>query len=446
MSRPTSRRPGRVRTVHVAIHTGTHLFAGTDARAWIQLGGPSGRTQGLRIEPEEGGLGRNETAGFTLRFAGAVDPGEIDRVALLHDGTGRNRSWFVDKVVVDGRSLPFDCWLSREEAPYRLDAASLPGDVGRAYTVTITTTDGFLAGTDADVAIQLIGTAATTPWMRLWEPGINNFEQGNADTFRVWCEDIGDLVGAWIRHDDSGLGAGWHVDRVAVDDHEFVVQRWLAAREGDRTLDHLCRNRALFRDPQPLRLRLVTFSDLHDRARRCAAADVGHLGVMLARAGLDVRLLEDDQDVVLEDKWLPFDARHAGPLALVEALRDELDARDIARTPADPIPLLYVGAFEGHAGVYPCLARPDIGILMPTKPHPEATLCHEIGHFFGLSHSDPCDVDGVISTRNPADVVQADRHNPMSFDGADKRVAAARQTFTNGQLEAMVLAMLPYVS
>ena len=244
-----------IRSVRVCVQTGTHLFAGTDARVWVQLGGPERRTQWLQLQPEIGGFARGERSEAQLHIAAHLLPERIDRVALMHDASGLNRSWYVDHVEVDGHRFALDCWLSREEAPYRLDAAALPEAASRAYTVRLHTTATFLAGTDAEVYVQLIGERETTAWMRLAEPGVNNFEHGNVDAFRVWAQDIGPLVGVWVRHDNSGIAPGWHLARIEVDDKRIEVGRWLANTHGAGTLDHLWRARPYLRNCEPLRFR-----------------------------------------------------------------------------------------------------------------------------------------------------------------------------------------------
>jgi len=437
--------------MRIAIRSGTHLLAGTDSRVWIQVMGDRRTTPWLRLEPERGEFARNDVTEFELELIAALDPGRPQGVQLFHDASGRFKGWYVDKVVIDETTFPFDCWLARDEAPYRTDAASLPEDAGRAYTVRIQTTDAFLAGTDAAVYVQLIGEHATTPWMRLWEPGVDNFEQGNSDAFRLFAQDIGDIHGVWLRHDNTGMAPGWHVESLQVDDLHITVDRWLATDEGDGSLDFLWRARPLIRPKQPLRFRLVTFADIHKKARWAASADVGFLGVMLSRYGIDVELNTDDnEDILLGPSWLAFDARYPTSDSLVEGLIGTLGERSKQLSEKREIPLFYFGGFEDKRGFYPDLAQRPGGIFMPVAAHPEATLPHELGRFFGLgltasNRVDPRDADGALAVRdinNPPDVIEHDPHNPMS--SSDLR--AAYQFFTWGQVERMVLALIEYIA
>ena len=52
------------------------------------------------------------------------------------------------------------------------------GDNQEYYTVQITTSDDYGAGTDAHVKIKLIGNKATTPAITLDNPNHDDFEAG----------------------------------------------------------------------------------------------------------------------------------------------------------------------------------------------------------------------------------------------------------------------------
>jgi hypothetical protein len=110
--------------------------------------------------------------------------------------------------------------------------------------VTVHTSDIRGAGTDANVFLSLTGKDAQGKPLSLAEMRLdnarNNFERGMVDEFQLRGNSIGMLSHARIRHDNSGLAAGWHLHKVAVHNKtegwqvELSPQDvWLDASEGD---------------------------------------------------------------------------------------------------------------------------------------------------------------------------------------------------------------------
>ena len=71
------------------------------------------------------------------------------------------------------------------------------------------------AGTDANVFITLFGNRGTTREISLDNPE-NNFEWGKWDEFRARAREVGNIQKIRIRHDNSGRGPGWFLDKVRV--------------------------------------------------------------------------------------------------------------------------------------------------------------------------------------------------------------------------------------
>jgi hypothetical protein len=117
------------------------------------------------------------------------------------------------------------------------------------YRVAVETGNVWFAGTDANVYITLIGSKGTSEERLLDTPGHDDFEAGNTDIFELVMQDVGDVRQVRIRHDNSGAGPGWFLNKVTIqregtpDKWVFPCSRWLATDEDDRKIDRLL-NRA----------------------------------------------------------------------------------------------------------------------------------------------------------------------------------------------------------
>jgi hypothetical protein len=107
------------------------------------------------------------------------------------------------------------------------------------YAVTVHTSDRRGAGTDANVFVELHGSAGHVGWTRL-ESGCNDFERGAVDVFKLTGADIGKLMSVGIKHDRSGFGSGWHLNMIEVRNETsgelamFPCDNWLDDAEGDK--------------------------------------------------------------------------------------------------------------------------------------------------------------------------------------------------------------------
>jgi|GEM_PF-6769897 len=112
------------------------------------------------------------------------------------------------------------------------------------YTVQIKTGNRNHGGTDADVFIIFIGTIGYSPEFELDNPGINDFEKGNLDTFsNLSTDDIGWINQIRLRHNDIGKHSGWDVDYVNIKNDTYNIEwripiyRWMAKDEGDKKIE-----------------------------------------------------------------------------------------------------------------------------------------------------------------------------------------------------------------
>ncbi|XP_071795423.1 lipoxygenase homology domain-containing protein 1-like [Asterias amurensis] len=143
-------------------------------------------------------------------------------------------------------------WLARSEDDGQIVRELVPTDeAGNVlkknslkmgeYTVHIYTGDVFQAGTDANVFINVYGEKGDTGERRMKdsETNMNKFERNQEDIFKMEAGDLGGLKKLKIRHDNSGPGANWFLDRVEVEDkmhnrrYYFPCQRWLATGKDD---------------------------------------------------------------------------------------------------------------------------------------------------------------------------------------------------------------------
>jgi len=88
------------------------------------------------------------------------------------------------------------------------------------------------------VLLNLVGAGGRVDDITL-DNNKNNFETGQVDKFRAQTLDLGDLKEITIRHDNTGLGPGWFLDRVYVEidgtkrKWMFPCDQWLDKSEGD---------------------------------------------------------------------------------------------------------------------------------------------------------------------------------------------------------------------
>ncbi|MBN2401109.1 MAG: hypothetical protein JXN64_01795, partial [Spirochaetes bacterium] len=98
------------------------------------------------------------------------------------------------------------------------------------YRIQIRTGNEELAGTDAKISIRLFGSGGTSPWYEIYsEPRppsaitierLGTFEKGDTDNIYINSLDLGEVYQIQIQHDNSGLGPGWYISEIWVEDLE----------------------------------------------------------------------------------------------------------------------------------------------------------------------------------------------------------------------------------
>ena len=70
-------------------------------------------------------------------------------------------------------------------------------------------------GTNANVFVTLFGKTGTTRKIHLKNNSKTMFNRGSSDTFRVKTNCVGPMKKIRIEHDNTGIGAGWYLERVS---------------------------------------------------------------------------------------------------------------------------------------------------------------------------------------------------------------------------------------
>jgi hypothetical protein len=135
------------------------------------------------------------------------------------------------KPSMNGRGI-----TPKKSAPYN-GGPAVASDV-----ITIVTGDVEGAGTDAMVYMTLNSDQASSGEFEMTKPGADCFERNQWDDFDSYGN-FGRITSIRLRHDNSNKKPGWYVYCVRVQHRAsglediFMIDRWLAADEGDKRID-----------------------------------------------------------------------------------------------------------------------------------------------------------------------------------------------------------------
>ena len=147
--------------------------------------------------------------------------------------------------------------LLNEEMPAHLKFLHKP----TTYTLSVVTSDVRGAGTDAKVFVSLFGEQGEIEERQLPSKR-KHFERNRHDVFTLpepkgkRCKEIGTLQRLVVRHDGSGMGAGWHLRRIDVRSElsgrawSFHCNQWLDKGEGDKQIHRELHASPLFVEPE----------------------------------------------------------------------------------------------------------------------------------------------------------------------------------------------------
>ncbi|XP_030048769.1 lipoxygenase homology domain-containing protein 1 [Microcaecilia unicolor] len=248
-------------TYTVRVKTGDKKNSGTDANVFLILYGEKDDTGFINLKASKTNKNKFERGKTDVFTVEAVDIGELKKIKIGHDNKGGSAGWFLDWVEIDapslGKCIRFPCgrWLDKSEDDGAIERYLFPSLLQTEeyvpfvpYEITVYTSDIFGAGTDADVFIVLYGRDGVCTQQK--SLCVNKrerrmyFERNSVDQFIVELEDIGDTIEKIrIGHNDKGLSAGWHLDRVEIrrllpngkgsETVTFLCERWLAKSEDD---------------------------------------------------------------------------------------------------------------------------------------------------------------------------------------------------------------------
>ncbi|KAM5222353.1 lipoxygenase homology domain-containing protein 1 isoform 2-T2 [Ctenodactylus gundi] len=249
-------------TFSVTIKTGDKKNAGTDANVFITLFGTQDDTGMTLMKSSKTNSDKFERDSIEIFTVETLDLGDLWKVRIGHDNTGKAPGWFVDWVEVDapslGKCMTFPCgrWLAKNE-----DDGSIVRDLFHSelqtrrytpfvpYEITLYTSDVFAAGTDANIFIVIYGCDAVCTREKFLCTNKREqklfFERKSASRFIVELEDVGEIIEKIrIGHDNTGINPGWHCSHVDIrrllpdkDGTEtltFPCDRWLATSEDDK--------------------------------------------------------------------------------------------------------------------------------------------------------------------------------------------------------------------
>ncbi|KAM8782294.1 lipoxygenase homology domain-containing protein 1 isoform 1-T1 [Rhynchonycteris naso] len=249
-------------TFSVTIKTGDKKNAGTDANVFLTLFGTQDNTGITLLKSSKTNSDKFERDSIDIFTVETLALGDLWKVRIGHDNTGKAPGWFVDWVEVDapslGKCMTFPCgrWLAKNE-----DDGAIVRDLfhvelqTRLYTpfipyeITIYTGDVFAAGTNANIFIVIYGCDGLCTEQRFLCTNKREqkmyFERKSASRFIMELEDVGEIIEKIrIGHDNTGINPGWHCayveirrllpDKDGTETFTFACDRWLATSEDDK--------------------------------------------------------------------------------------------------------------------------------------------------------------------------------------------------------------------
>ncbi|XP_003474113.1 lipoxygenase homology domain-containing protein 1 isoform X2 [Cavia porcellus] len=252
----------KLTTFSVTIKTGDKKNAGTDANVFITLFGTQDDTGITLMKSSKTNSDKFERDSIEIFTVETLELGDLWKVRIGHDNSGKAPGWFVDWVEVDapslGKCMTFPCgrWLAKNE-----DDGAIIRDLFHAelqtrrytpfvpYEIILYTSDVFAAGTDANIFIVIYGCDAVCTREKFLCTNKREqklfFERKSASRFIVELEDVGEIIEKIrIGHDNTGINPGWHCSHVDIrrllpdkDGTEtltFPCDRWLATSEDDK--------------------------------------------------------------------------------------------------------------------------------------------------------------------------------------------------------------------
>ncbi|XP_048241483.1 lipoxygenase homology domain-containing protein 1-like isoform X2 [Haliotis rufescens] len=255
----------------VFVTTGMEKGASTDAKVYLKMTGTKGKFPKHRLTKKAGSVRSNNAVSFnfskgTTHMFKVKGPniGDIKSIVMEHSGTSREQSWFLEKVKIlntkNKKQWVFHCgqWLSYYHTDGKTSRQLFPQVASKTeYEIVTVTGDKRGAGTDANVFVKIFGKTGATGKFHLRSNVKSTFKRNSSNSFRVSSNCVGPLTKLRVEHDNTGLAAGWFLERVVVTDlnnpkwkYFFPCGQWLAKDEGDGSIS---RDLIGSRDPMAIR-------------------------------------------------------------------------------------------------------------------------------------------------------------------------------------------------
>ncbi|XP_072015822.1 lipoxygenase homology domain-containing protein 1-like [Amphiura filiformis] len=252
-------QPGMT-SYRIVVKTSDKHQAGTDANVFIKMFGDNS-TKELHLEDSRTHLDKFEKNNADIFLTRTMSLGDLHKIRVWHDDSALQSGWHLEYVrIVDEntrKSYKFPCnqWLARDEGDKQISRELEPTVINEQengtntetpYEITVKTTNKLKAGTDARVFIQMFGeNGETSDELQLTDSATHKgkiFEKDYVDIFSFKMASLGNLSKVRIRHDNSALHSGWHLEYVEIVDEisgksfKFPCSRWLAKDEDDNEI------------------------------------------------------------------------------------------------------------------------------------------------------------------------------------------------------------------
>ncbi|GMH36686.1 hypothetical protein BSKO_04559 [Bryopsis sp. KO-2023] len=234
----------------VITHTSNIKGAATDSNVFVDLIGKSRSSGPIPLKSKKKDtFERGEVDEFVLEFPFTMGP--LTELRIWHDDRGLGSGWHLDHVVVKEMKAKevyyFFCqqWLDSSKDDQKIERilkASRHLPVAD-YSVTVLTSNVRGAGTDSNVFMEIFGNEGKTKRFVLDRPGANDFERGSVDTFTLHGRNVGIMSGVLVGHDNRGLGAAWHLDKIEVlnmstsERAVFLCGKWFSTTKDDKKIE-----------------------------------------------------------------------------------------------------------------------------------------------------------------------------------------------------------------
>jgi hypothetical protein len=258
----------------IAVMTGAAAGAGTDSKVYCTLFGNVcvGSSGELALETSADNADPFE-AGATDTFQHILTRslGRISSIRMRHDASGLGSDWLLDRVRVkdmtSGEVTEFEHggWLTKDDCFVVLQACGLPLQSASCclYEISVDTGLDQGSGTDSNVYCMMYGDGGQNSGEFVLAKSLQHadaFETGHTDTFRHLLPlSLGRVAYVRIRHDATGVGSDWKMERVRVKDVsqgvtiEFDHGDWLTSKKTEVLLQS-CRDMSSF----PYEIAVVT--------------------------------------------------------------------------------------------------------------------------------------------------------------------------------------------